>query len=114
MSCMFSDNQSTENIEYNYLIHKPIAVIVENTGNVGESKILYGEIKKEKFGYVFENNRKTIKLTFDDAKLKRTKKVSQEMKLITKSLKGCDYVVWLYMEDIDLPTSDMKKVGTWN
>ncbi len=82
--------------------------------NAENRKILYGEIKIGKFGYVFENNRKTIKLTFDDAKLKRTKKVSQEMKSITKSLKGCDYVLWLYMEDIDLPTSDMKKVGTWN
>ena len=58
MSCMFSDNQSSEIIEYNDLIQKPIAVIVENRSNKEESKILYGEVKKEKEGYVFENNRK--------------------------------------------------------
>lgn len=48
MSCMFSDNQSTENIEYNDLIQKPIAVIVENRSNKEESKILFGEIKKKR------------------------------------------------------------------
>jgi len=110
-SCMFSDNQSTENIEYNDLIHKPIAVIVENRSNKEESKILYGEIKKEKEGFVFENNRKTIKLTFDNDKLQRTKKVSQEMKKSLEKLNNCEYVTWVYMENIEEPTSDMKKVG---
>ena len=75
MSCMFSDSQSIENIEYKDLIHKPKAVIVENRSNKGEQKILYGEVKKEKEGYVFESNRKTVKLTFDNDKLKRTNKV---------------------------------------
>lgn len=110
-SCMFSDSQSTENIEYNDLIHKPIAVIVENRSNKEESEILYGEVKKEKFGYVFENNRKTIKLTFDDDKLQRTKKVSQEMKTSLEKLNSCEYVTWVYMENIEEPTSDMEKVG---
>jgi hypothetical protein len=36
MSCMFSDSQSIENIEYKDLIHKPKAVIVENRSNKGE------------------------------------------------------------------------------
>lgn len=110
-SCMFSDRQSTENIEYNDLIHKPIAVIVENRSNKEKSKILYGEVKKEKEGYVFENNRKTIKLTFDDEKLQRTKKVSQEMKTSLDKLNNCEYITWVYMENIEEPTSDMKKVG---
>ena len=110
-SCMFSDNQSTENIEYNDLILKPIAVIVENRSNKEESKILYGEVKKEKEGYVFENTQKTLKLTFDNDKLKRTKKVSQEMKTSLEKLNNCEYVTWVYMENIEEPTSDMKKVG---
>ena len=113
-SCMFSDNQSTESIEYNDLIHKPIAVIVENRSNKKELKIIYGEIKKEKDGYVFENNRKTIKLSFDDVKLQRTKKVCQEMKTSLEKLNNCEYVTWVYMENIEEPTSDMKKVGTMN
>ena len=108
---MFSDNQSTENIEYNDLILKPIAVIVENRSNKEESKILYGEVKKEKEGYVFENTQKTLKLTFDNDKLKRTKKVSQEMKTSLEKLNNCEYVTWVYMENIEEPTSDMKKVG---
>ena len=110
-SCMFSDNQSTENIEYNDLILKPIAVIVEYRSNNEESKILDGEVKKEKEGYVFENTQKTLKLTFDNDKLKRTKKVSQEMKTSLEKLNNCEYVTWVYMENIEEPTSDMKKVG---
>ena len=110
-SCMFIDNQSTENIEYNDLIIKTIAVIVENISNKEESKILYGEVKKEKEGYVFENTQKTLKLTFDNDKLKRTKKVSQEMKTSLEKLNNCEYVTWVYMENIEEPTSDMKKVG---
>jgi hypothetical protein len=112
--CMARRDQIIDKIEYEDLNNKPVAVIVENTSKTGEAKIFYGQVKKETDGYVFENNRKTIKLTFDDDKLKRTKKVTQEIQSTTKSLKGYDYVLWLYMEDIEEPTSDMKKVGTLN
>lgn len=98
---MYSDNQSVENIEFNNLIHKPMAVVVENRSNNEESKILYGVVKKEKEGYVFENNRKTIKLTFYDDKLQRTKKVSQKMKTSLDKLNNCEYVTWVYMENIE-------------
>ena len=31
-----------------------------------------------------------------------------------KKLNNCEYVTWVYMENIEEPTSDMKKVGTMN
>lgn len=109
--CMTNGEKEMDTSRYEDLIDKSIAVILENTSG-GESRLLFGEVKKEMDGYVFINNRKTIKLTFDDDKLKRTKKVNQEMKTTIENLKNCDYVLWLYMEEIDEATPDMKKVGS--
>lgn len=112
IGCSTKLDHSNDKIEYEDLIDKSMAVIMENTSKGGESRLVYGEVKKEMDGYIFENNRKTIKLTFDDDKLRRTKKVNQEMKTTIENLKNCDYLLWFYMEEIDEVTPDMKKVGS--
>lgn len=102
---------------YNFLLNKKIALIIENTEKQNDVKIFYGNTVNKGYSYVFTNENKTINLTLDSERLNRFQKVTLELKKDIPSLSDCEYFLWLKMED--LPNENLKenlnKTGiNWN
>lgn len=105
--------KSNSNVKANYdfLLDKPFGLIIENTEAKNDVRIYHGKIIRNENNYFFVNTDKSVSVNFDDKHLKRIKKVPTNMKENVKSLRNCEYSLWMKMGDVDKSSKEMRNTG---